>query len=255
MRFVEGGPDIPDALIAAQERGEVVFLCGAGVSKTAGLPTFRELVEKVYLALHESWEGHPAEESVMSPSAVHAGQYDRALLALERRIAHHAKGVSAERQRVALRHAATSPLAVPPKARLENHEALVALSRDASGRSRIVTTNFDTLFERAWLKHCRSKPASFAGAAMPQPGSPLFEGIFHIHGRVADAHRQLQLVETDLILTSAEFGDAYLRSGWAARYVYDLARSSRDRSRRLSGRGSADAVSTRGLGRGPATLS
>ncbi|MBA4172252.1 MAG: hypothetical protein C0511_06265 [Hyphomicrobium sp.] len=226
MRFVEGGPDIPDALIAAQERGELVFLCGAGVSKTAGLPTFRELVEKVYLALHESWEGHPAEESVMSPSAVHAGQYDRALLALERRIAHHAKGVSAERQRVALRHAATSPLAVPPKARLENHEALVALSRDASGRSRIVTTNFDTLFERAWLKHCRSKPASFAGAAMPQPGSPLFEGIFHIHGRVADAHRQLQLVETDLILTSAEFGDAYLRSGWAARYVYDLARSS-----------------------------
>jgi hypothetical protein len=31
-------------------------------------------------------------------------------------------------------------------------------------------------------------------------------------------------VETDLVLTSADFGDAYLRDGWASRYVEDRMR-------------------------------
>lgn len=45
--------------------------------------------------------------------------------------------------------------------------------------------------------------------------------MLHLHGKIADG----DLPGTDLVLTSAEFGEAYLRSGWAARYVYDLARA------------------------------
>ena len=58
---------------------------------------------------------------------------------------------------------------------------------------------------------------------MPQPKVSGFAGVLHLHGRLADAG--LDLKETDLVLTSAEFGDAYLRSGWASRYVYDLVRT------------------------------
>lgn len=47
----------------------------------------------------------------------------------------------------------------------------------------------------------------------------------HLHGRLKDTEKGLNLTETDIVLTSAEFGDAYLRAGWASRYVYDLARS------------------------------
>jgi hypothetical protein len=48
MRFLPAGPDIPDELVSAQEKGETIFVCGAGVSRGAGLPLFRGLVESVY---------------------------------------------------------------------------------------------------------------------------------------------------------------------------------------------------------------
>jgi NAD-dependent SIR2 family protein deacetylase len=61
MQFLPNGPDIPADLIAAQEMGETLFICGAGVSRTAGLPLFRGLVQGVYQALGEDWRLHPAE--------------------------------------------------------------------------------------------------------------------------------------------------------------------------------------------------
>lgn len=100
---------------------------------------------------------------------------------------------------------------------------LLELSRDAEGKSRLLTTNFDTLFEQSWLRHHGKQLSSHACQAMPPPGSSAYGGILHIHGRIVDCN--LDLSETDLVLTSAEFGDAYLRNGWASRYIYDLARS------------------------------
>ena len=61
MRFLPNGPDVPRELIEAQERGEVIFICGAGVSRAAGLPLFRGLVEHVYRHLGEHWDLYPAE--------------------------------------------------------------------------------------------------------------------------------------------------------------------------------------------------
>jgi len=55
MQFLPNGPDIPGDLIAAQEKGETLFICGAGVSRTVGLPLFRGLVEGVYQELGEDW--------------------------------------------------------------------------------------------------------------------------------------------------------------------------------------------------------
>ena len=44
MRFIEHGPDIPDELLFAQDEGNVVFFCGAGVSRAyADLPDFSRL--------------------------------------------------------------------------------------------------------------------------------------------------------------------------------------------------------------------
>ncbi len=43
MKFSANGPAIPDRLIDESLHGPVVFLCGAGVSKGAGLPLFKEL--------------------------------------------------------------------------------------------------------------------------------------------------------------------------------------------------------------------
>ena len=46
-----GLPEIPERLLLAHGRGEVLFLSGAGVSKSAGLLDFRELVLRSYQAL------------------------------------------------------------------------------------------------------------------------------------------------------------------------------------------------------------
>jgi hypothetical protein len=48
MRFIANGPDVPEELLIARDKGDVIFFCGAGVSKqNADLPNFEELGRKV----------------------------------------------------------------------------------------------------------------------------------------------------------------------------------------------------------------
>lgn len=224
MRLLPTGPDIPLELISAQEKGQTIFVCGAGVSRGAGLPLFRGLVEGVYQHLGEDWNLHPAEREGMRAGGALEGQYDRVLRCLERRLVASGgprnRGMR-ERIRAAVRHVLTTPDNVD----LANHLALLELSRDAEGGNRILTTNFDTLFERAWYDKHQSAIATHAGMAMPQPKVAACTGVLHLHGRLADLRAELAASDTDLVLTSAEFGDAYLRSGWASRYIYDLVRA------------------------------
>lgn len=216
MRFLDNGPEVPRELVIAQEKGETIFVCGAGVSRTVGLPLFSELVEAIYQRLGEDWHHHPAEGEAMQ-----ARQYDRVLRCLERRLA--ASDAPRHRSmRERIRSAVAAALAQPDDAELADHAALLALSRDVEGRIRLLTTNFDTLFERAWLLAHGVQILSHAGVALPQPRTTNAMGVLHLHGRQFD--ERLGLPQTDIVLTSAEFGDAYLRTGWASRYVYDLAR-------------------------------
>jgi hypothetical protein len=223
MRFTPDGPDVPPALIAAQERGETLFVCGAGVSRRTGLPGFHGLVEQIYKHLGESWRPYAAEREVMVSGGALHGQYDRMLRALERRLAGlEARNPQAMRDRI--RGAVRAALTPAPDADTSDHACLLELSRDAEHRRRLLTTNFDALFERAWVRIYGGPAPSYACQAMPAPKAAGFEGVLHLHGRLADAEGGIG-ADSDLVLTSAEFGDAYLRSGWASRYLYDLART------------------------------
>jgi NAD-dependent SIR2 family protein deacetylase len=151
MKFVQGGPSVPPELVAAQEKGQTIFVCGAGVSRPVGLPLFRGLVESVYRELGEDWNLHIAEREGMIRGGALEGQYDRVLRCLEWRLA--ASDLARNRgMRERIRAAVRRALAIPDGADLANHLALLELSRDEGGRSRLLTTNFDTLFERAWLE-------------------------------------------------------------------------------------------------------
>jgi hypothetical protein len=81
MKFIarKGAPNIPLELIEAQESGNLVFFCGAGISYAADLPGFAGLVNNVYDNLGE-------EKSDSEAEAIKAGFYDRALGLLEARI-------------------------------------------------------------------------------------------------------------------------------------------------------------------------
>lgn len=169
MKFLNNGPDIPKNLIEAQERGDAMFICGAGISKAAGLPSFKELVQKIYETLGEDWSIHPAENEGMRDNGALSGQYDRVLRCLERRLS----GIQPNhnrRMRERIRAAVRAALDVSAVGSLENHLALMELSRDESGTPRLLTTNFDTLFERSWIEGHGSPIASHAGVALPPPG-------------------------------------------------------------------------------------
>lgn len=211
MKFLESTTDIPNELVTDALAGKVVFLCGAGISMRAGLPSFKRLTDLIYEELGETFEHDPPEKDAYDKS-----EYDRTLRALEKRL-HRPSTVDSP-----VRIACANQLRVPNSVELSAHTSVLILSRDRDGRSRVLTTNFDTLFERALIE--RKLPViSEAAKALPKPGGPRDFGIHHLHGCIADV--ELGIGETELILTSADFGDAYLRDGWASRYIEDRMRT------------------------------
>lgn len=209
MRFREDGADIPDELIRAVTAGDAMFLCGAGVSFRVGLPSFESLTSQVYSRISETPGGEPAERN-----AIASREFDRALRSLEKRT-HLPRTESPVRK-------AVSELLIAPGGGLPDHSALLQLSRDIEGRPKLLTTNFDTLFEHAARTAGMASVPSHAGKSIPKPGGERDHGILHLHGRIGDA--TLGLEGTDLVLTSADFGDAYLRDGWASQYIEDRMR-------------------------------
>ncbi|MDE0330240.1 MAG: SIR2 family protein [Nitrospinae bacterium] len=207
LRFSNGGPEFPGELIDSLLAGEVVFLCGTGVSAPQ-MPDFEKLVERTYKLL-------AIERTDSEQNAFDLGRFEEVLGSLSRRLANpHA-----------VTRTVSELLAVPDHPRLDQHRTILRLSRDHDNRITVVTTNFDTLLERAAVEVMPNEPPrdfSFAGQALPAPGSSSFSGIIHIHGRLAD--HEIGLEHTPLVLTSADYGDAYMRSGWASRFLFDLAR-------------------------------
>lgn len=204
MQFVTHGPDIPDALLQAHEDGRVVFFCGAGISYPAGLPGFEGLVRGV---MQRTGEPPDATEHDL----LRQEQFDRALGLYEHRLQ---GGRSAVRRWLP---DVLTPDLTRPRA-LTTHVALLALARNRRGGIKLVTTNFDRLFEVAADRH---RLPSFTVYPDP-PARPRWEGLVHLHGRMpADPSRD----DLDrLVLSDGDFGQAYLTHGWAARFVAGLFR-------------------------------
>ena len=220
MQFYDGGPDVPDDLISDQLAGDVVFVVGAGVSRRVGLPLFGELVGKVYVRLGQAPPSSPDTlADAAEADAWAGGEWDRTLGLLERRLVYPHPNRPEVHNIV---REAVAELLQPPRRASAVHRDILDISRDPSGRSRVVTTNFDTLFEQAGKAIRPSRIVSSVGPGLATVGSPDFHGIMHLHGRIAA--RRLGITASNLILTSADFGEAYLRSGWASRFVYDLLR-------------------------------
>jgi hypothetical protein len=204
MQFLPDGPHVPDELIQSLEDDKVVLFCGAGVSKNVGLPDFGELVKKVYRNLHLPVRKNGEPDNEEECDEFGAKNFDRVLGLLEARLGN----------RTVVRRAVQEILKIPPGASLPFHRSLLELARTPEGAYRLVTTNFDAGFVIAGQDPFPCDVAPM----LPPPRADQWKRLAHLHGLIEADGRSLE----DLILTSADFGDAYIRSGWASRFVTEL---------------------------------
>ncbi len=184
-----------------------MFFCGAGISYPARLPGFSGLVDRLYKAL--SVTPNPVQQS-----AIKAGQFDTAIGLLE-------ADVVGGRGRVR-RELATilAPNLTAPNA-TATHEAILTLAQNREGRTRLITTNFDRLFEE--VRGAKSLSLQdFKAPLLPVPKT-RWDGLVYLHGLLPNTATASDLDR--LTVSSGDFGLAYLTERWAARFVSELFRN------------------------------
>ncbi|NEK40680.1 hypothetical protein GR250_04450 [Rhizobium leguminosarum] len=212
MRFTPNGPSIPDELLWARDQGRVVFFCGAGVSLAkAGLPDFFGLAEKVISQL-----GIQSDSSIVKilGEAREIGtrtgvdgliSADRVFGLLEREFSQQDISTAVAR--------ALNP---GKNGDRSAHEILVKLATTREGLVRIVTTNFDRLFD-----HCKPGLKSFQPPHLPNPARPKdMDGIVYLHGKATPDYNGAE--DDGFVLSSSEFGRAYLSDGWATSFIREI---------------------------------
>ncbi len=183
-----GQINFPDELLHAIRDRRFVVFAGAGVSMgdPANLPSFWRLAEQV------------AAGSGLAPRDDEPLDHFLGQL-------HH--------QGIAVPQRAADLLSRPDRVATPLHGDLLRLFPSPE-QIRIVTTNFDLLFQRAAEDIWGSVPEVFRAPALPLGRN--FRGIVHVHGALT-AHQ-------DIVLTDSDFGRAYLTEGWTRRFLVDLFR-------------------------------
>ena len=206
---------IPKELLRAHEDREVVFFCGAGVSRSAGLPDFEGLVRRVLTDLLPAQSECPkGETAALAWDALDRNEYDDALGLLE-------SIFDPKKVRQKIRNYLS-----PEDEDSASHKALIRLSDLDCGKGRLVTTNFDLLFETAHASLLSGQPDArpldpYVAPALPPAKPKAFQELLYLHGRL-DPERTDD--DKNLVLTRSDFGSAYMLDGWARRFIVDLFR-------------------------------
>lgn len=207
MRFVGNGPDVPDELIRLHAEGKVVFFCGAGVSAHRGLPSFKKLINQIECAagLYATKE---------TTSLKRKGRYDLLLNSWEKKNTKQAIRTIVKDILLNKVKACTSEKSL--------HQAILDLSVNPEEKIHLVTTNFDRCFESFRTLNF-PKTTAYSAPFLPIPKEGAWNGVVYLHGLLEENDDEDSL--DNLVLTSGDFGRAYLYERWAARFVCELFRN------------------------------
>lgn len=187
--WITGDVELPDEILDAHERGELVFFVGAGASlgKPSNLPLFDGLAKKL-----ARMASHPFSKR---------GGLDFFIGQLESL----PQGFDA--------HHHTHTLISNPKSRFSPlHSATVDLA-GIGGAFRVVTTNYDDHLASAAASGSITVPDTWYAPALPLGHD--FAGLVHLHGSV-------RRPKEEMILTDRDFGHAYITDAWAARFLLPM---------------------------------
>jgi hypothetical protein len=176
--------DFPTALIDAHRSGQLVIFVGAGASRDApsNLPDFRKLTSDIAAEAQA-----PVTKDDLNQPDVFLGTLGDRQVDVHQRVAAHI-GVSTEPNRL--------------------HHGLVNLAM-AGQPVRIVTTNYD-LHLSTVLNNRGIQLEEYRAPALPMGDD--FTGIVYLHGSLRQEPKRL-------VVTDGDFGRAYLRDAWAARFL------------------------------------
>lgn len=177
--------EVPDELIEAATEGKLVMFVGAGASRDepSGLPDFANLVLDVGARTNRM----PTRRDLERPD-VFLGDLADLQIDVHALVANAIKKPGSQPNRL--------------------HEAIVHLA-GVHPQPRVVTTNYDLHLQGA----SRASGLNFDVYRAPAlPVGDDFTGIVHLHGALDQAPR-------NLVVTDEDFGHAYLREAWAARFL------------------------------------
>ncbi len=212
MRFIENGPDIPDELLFAQDEGNVVFFCGAGVSMAhAKLASFADLAEKVINDLGAT-EDSKAKKLFSKFTELNKDPHTRGVISAD----HIFSSLIRSFDRNDINGSVARSLLPKREPNLTAHKIILKLARLQGRQTRLITTNFDLLFEA-----CDKKLQSRTRSNLPHiQFSDNDWGIVHLHGKVRSGYSGAD--HDGFVLSSSEFGAAYLAQGWARSFVKNV---------------------------------
>jgi len=208
LRFLKDSPSIPDDLLIARDEGRVVFFCGAGVSRArAGLSGFFGLADEVIRKLGVPAD-NPAYKILNEARGIHKRIGVSGLISADRIFGLLERDFLVRDIEVAVAGTLQPAEAVD----LSAHQIMLDLATTPEGKVQLVTTNFDRLFE-----DCSDTLKILQPPRLPDPSRHgEMDGIIHLHGYATEDYTGAK--GDGFILSSSEFGRAYLSDGWATQF-------------------------------------
>ena len=206
MKFCADGPEIPDDLLWRRDDGDVVFICGAGVSaQRAGLPGFDKLALKVMGNLHI-----PKDHNARKILRLSKKKENRGLISIDRVFGE----IEHDYYMPEIVGAVTKILNSKMKDDTSCHEIMRDLATTPDGKVRLITTNFDNLFSRV------TSVRSWIWPNLPNATElKSLNGLIYLHGKCGNEDSS---VGEKLVLSTSSFGEAYLSGGQARELLMSI---------------------------------
>lgn len=211
MRFCEKGPDIPDDLLWQRDAGNVVFMCGAGVSMgKANLPDFLTLADRTMDVLLVPETNRARKILDFAKASEHTE-----LISIDQIFGELQEEYSIED----IEDAISISLRTSESTDIEYHKVICDLATTSKRGIRLITTNFDNLFSKA-MQTYDIKRSEWVYPNLPKfDRKNYFSGLVYLHGKCLSKNKK---GAGNLVISPSSYGSAYVLDKQVSEFIIDV---------------------------------